>query len=73
MLRILSPYKSLSSIEEVAAYATLLREKRDMDDGKPRCPIESKAASMTLPICHHRVHRPLLAVFCLSRPTEIDP
>jgi hypothetical protein len=46
----------------VAAFATLLGEKRDMDDGKPCCPLELKAASMTLPICHYPVHRPLLAV-----------
>lgn len=38
-----------------------------MDDGKPCYPLESKAAPMTLPICHHRVHRPLLAVFCRTR------
>ncbi|WP_171017087.1 hypothetical protein [Pseudomonas sp. G(2018)] len=32
-----------------------------MDDGKPSGPLETKAALVTLPICHLHVHRPLLA------------
>ena len=67
----LSSFKSLSSLELDAAYAPLLREKRDMDDGKPCYPLESKAASATLPTCHHRVHRPLLAVFSRSRLRKV--
>lgn len=32
-----------------------------MDDGKPYHPPNSISASVTLLICHHRVHRPLSA------------
>ncbi|MNM20004.1 hypothetical protein D3C81_303320 [compost metagenome] len=41
-----------------------------MDDGKPSGPLETKAASVTLPICHLHVHRPLLAGFCLLEPAD---
>ncbi|CAI8783233.1 hypothetical protein EMIT0P294_10076 [Pseudomonas sp. IT-P294] len=46
--------------EAVTANATLLREKRSMGDGKDCCRL------MKLPICHQRVHRPLLANCCPS-------
>ena len=40
-----------------------------MDDGESCCPLEPQAESVTLPICHHRVHRPRLANL-LRRPVE---
>lgn len=44
-----------------------------MDECKRSCPLESIAASPNLPICHHCVHRPLLADFCLWSTTALGP
>jgi hypothetical protein len=48
----------------VTANATLLKEKRNMGDGKGCCPLMKQL------ICHHRVHRPLLADFCRLRQVK---
>jgi hypothetical protein len=50
----------------VAVNATSPREKHDRGDGKLCGLLDSKAASVTLTIFHHYVHRPLLAVLCRS-------
>jgi len=51
----------------VTANATLLREKRSMVDRKD-CSPRTK-----LSICHHRVHRSLLADCSQSRKAAVDP
>ena len=61
----------MPSLEVVAANATSSREKHGKGDGKPCGHLDPKAASVTLPICHHCVHCPLLAGFCRTSTTAM--